>query len=274
METANEWQAMIPLLEIPAEYPRIEQFLLHHSNLPGPRGNLTLADQLAGGFEREAVGPELWDLLRRWADTPAESAPMNHPREYLVFCAVLAMGAHYAGAGPERQREIIDRIRLAMNDPRWRVREAAAMACQRIAERDFAPVRRHFALWYPESSDLEKRGFLAALAHPPILKHPEIAAFSLEISAAILDEIPARERAGRRTAEFKALSKGLGYALSVFVAHLPQEGFAFLKHYAASADPELGRIIRSNLAKSRLAGRYGPLVAEVLAIMPQKTGRK
>lgn len=111
---------------------------------------------------------------------------------------------------------------------------------------------------------------MAALAHPPILKDKEIARFSLKISDDILNDIVSSSKASRRSEDFTVLSKGLQYALSVFVADLPEEGFDLLKKYAGFNDPDLNKIIKSNLSKSRLTKKYAPMVDEVFAVMNQK----
>ncbi|MCL6459272.1 MAG: hypothetical protein K6T85_14820, partial [Gorillibacterium sp.] len=189
------------------------------------------------------------------------------PREFLPFCGILALCTHYNHAAYQTRKAIMEQVRIAMSDKRWRTREAVAMGLQRIAEADFEPVRTYFSLWQANANDLEKRAFLATLAHPPILKDEQIARYSLEMSDDILSRIPALSKASRRAGDFAVLSKGLQYALSVFVVALPDEGFNLLKKYARLHDPDLTKIIRSNLSKSRLTKKHANRVNEVVQIL-------
>ncbi|MDR2023119.1 MAG: hypothetical protein LBQ71_07705 [Hungatella sp.] len=267
MESHEAIEKIIPLLGFPERFKEIESHLTENSNLPGPRGNLTLAFKFAESFETEAVSNELVDLLVKWVNLSPEEAPTNHPGEYLSFCGILCLGSHYCFADESRKELIMDQFKTAMNDIRWRVKEGAAMGFQKIAERDFEPIKKFFLQWYEGSTYAEKRAFIAALAHPPILADKEIARFSLKISGDILDEVLKTDKTARKSEEFKVLSKGLQYALSVFTAYLPEEGFELLKKYAKINDPELKKIIKSNLGKSRLAKPFASNVAEVAALL-------
>lgn len=258
---------ILPLFDCPKRYHEIGAHLTAHSNLPGPRGNLTLAHAFADCFENKTVSRELLDMLIGWVHISSEEAPANDSREYLPFCGILALGAHYVYACDGTKAAIMDQFKTAMNDTRWRMREGAAMGFQRIAEKDFGPIRDCFTAWYPDSTFLEKRAFIAALAHSPILGDREIARYSLHISADILDDVMAVEKQRRRSEEFTALSKGLQYALSVFTAALPAEGFSLLKRYAGEDDPQIRKIIRSNIGKSRLVKKYPRMVDEVCGLM-------
>ncbi|MCL5961163.1 MAG: hypothetical protein M1358_17965 [Chloroflexi bacterium] len=141
------------------------------------------------------------------------------------------------------------------------------MAFQRIAERDFAAVRDIFSDWIGEASLLEERAILAALAHPPILKSADNVRFSLEIAEKVLSNLLTLDKASRKRDDFRVLRQGLEYALSVFVAHLPAEGFAFLRRWAEQDDIDIKRIVRANLGRSRLTKKHGDEVRAVLAIL-------
>lgn len=260
-------EKIIPLFNYPDKYKTVEEYLLLNSNLPGPRGNLTLARKFAECFEKEGIGRELTGLLFSWAGIPIDEAPVNDPGEYLPFCAVQALGAHYTFADTKIKIQIMVRIKSAMNDKRWRIRESAAMALQLIAEKDFDPVKEYLIKWYVGSNYLEKRAFLAALAHPPILKEKEIVRFGLKLSGDIMNELLEDRVESRRSEEFEVLLKGLQYCLSVFVTELPEEGFELLKKFARSKDKNIVKIMKSNLGKSRLVKKYPEKVNEILADM-------
>ncbi len=264
-ESYDVMDQIIPLFDFPEKYSEIATLLSTNSNLPGPRGNLTLAFKFADYFEKESLNENLLDLLFSWVSIQEREAPTNNPREFLPFCGILALGSYYTYADAKTKNLIINQFKIAMSDKRWRTREGVAMGFQRIAEKDFDPIEKYFSMWYQTSNYFEKRAFVAALAHPPILTNKEVALFSLKISEDIMEDILSADKASRKTEEFIVLSKGLKYALSVFVAHLPDEGFCFLRKYAQLNDPDLNKIIKSNLEKSRLSKKYPLMVDEVLA---------
>ena len=69
-----------------------EPYLLAHSNLPGPRGNLELAQVVAD------LGTEA--QFRRWASLGPDVAPENTPGCFLAFCGVVGLGAVHGGRPP------------------------------------------------------------------------------------------------------------------------------------------------------------------------------
>lgn len=71
----------------------------------------------------------------------------------------------------------------------------------------------------------------------------------------ILDQITATfERADdRRSGDFLALRKGLGYCCSVAVVALPDEGKALVKKWLVNTDPDVQWVMTENLKKTRLA---------------------
>ena len=68
-----------------------EPYLLAHSNLPGPRGNLELAQAVAD------LGTEA--QFRRWSGLGPDVAPENTPACFLAFCGVVGLGAVMARRG-------------------------------------------------------------------------------------------------------------------------------------------------------------------------------
>ena len=91
-------------------------FLLAESGLPGARANLELVRAAA----EEADEPR----LMRLADSE---------EEFLVMCGAVGLGRLAA----EGKRGHLARLRELACDPRWRVREAVALALQRWGEGDF-----------------------------------------------------------------------------------------------------------------------------------------
>lgn len=125
-------------LQEAGKYAELEQRLMGESNLPGPRANLGAASAFADAFASDRVTDEAWELVVAWSVKPETEAPTDDAREFLPFCALQAMGSYYRYAEPARREIILERCRAAMNDARWRMREAAAMALQRIGSRTSA----------------------------------------------------------------------------------------------------------------------------------------
>ena len=220
-----------------------EPYLLEHSGLPGPRGNIELG--LAAARVCDAV------QLRRWAALDAQAAPTGGAGEFLAFCGVVGLGRLLA----EGDASALGELRTHANDARWRVREAVAMALQRWGADDFHALATTMADW-AHGSWLERRAAAAALCEPVLLTDPQ----RVRAVLAVLDEATGGVTAAgpdeRRSDAFKALRKGLGYCWSVAVAAAPEEGRpafeALVARVERSGDRDLRWIARENLRKRRL----------------------
>ncbi|AIQ41050.1 hypothetical protein R50912_14225 [Paenibacillus sp. FSL R5-0912] len=252
-------------IENSEQWPLLAEDFMNRSGLPGPRANLSLAGEFAGYYARSGLSAQSLSLLASWTDISAAEAEANDPKEYLPFCALLACGAYYGYAEQGERSGIEGRLRRAMNDSRWRVREAAAMALQQIGEFGFGLLAGVLESWRMEATILELRTFVAALAHPPLLKDYSCAAYSLELSEQILDELLSGKYSEDDPEHLRVLSKGMEYALSLFVASQPDAGFALLRRLAGSGDKRMIRIVKSNLGKKRLSQKYPEEVTELLA---------
>ena len=159
-----------------------ETYLLANANLPGPRGNLELASAAAD------VGDEA--QFRRWAGLGPDVAPENTPGCFLAFCGVVGLGAIMArgsgrGRGPSPGLPFradaggatppLRTLRTLASDPRWRIREAVAMALQRWGDADMAGLLAAMTDW-AAGNPLEQRAAAAALCEPRLLRRPEHAA--------------------------------------------------------------------------------------------------
>jgi len=209
-----------------------------------------------------------WEVIVEMASISPSKAPANTPKEYLPVCGIVAMGALLGQGLPRpRKRAALAAIRKAASDPRWRTREAAAMALQLIGEKDPSALREIVGAWLPGATPLEMRAIAAGLAHPPLLGDADFALFCLETSRVILKEAARIPAASRRGDDFRVLRQGLGYALSVFVEKRPREGFQLLEETASSVDGDLSWIVRENLKKNRLAGKYPEEVRRVGSLL-------
>jgi hypothetical protein len=202
-----------------------EPYLIAESRLPGPRANLELAQ--AAALEGD---PERLAHLRDSND------------EFLVMCGVMGL-------------DDFGELRRWSNDPRWRVREAVAMAVQRIGGPAAVGHMRDWA----RGTRLEQRASVAALCEPPLLRDEAIADAALEI----LDEVTASLAADR--GDDKALRKALSYGWSVAVAARPDPGRALMERWIADGDAGTRRIMRENLRKARLVRLDGEWVERQLA---------
>ncbi len=215
-----------------------EKFLMKHSGLPGPRGNLELAQAAAD------VGRP--DQFERWLKLGPDHAPTNLPEEFLAFCGVVGLGRLLA----EGQLRRLKALRQSADDSRWRIREGVATALQRWGDVDMAALIAAMQVW-SQGSPLEQRAAAAALCEPRLLKDPAQVKQVLEILHTIMARLP--PPADRKIDAFVALKKGLGYCWSVAVAALPAEGQAAMERWMTSPDPDVRWIMKENLAKNRLA---------------------
>ncbi len=233
----------------------LEQTLLDGSGLPGPRANLELAAAFADASGERPLD-ETWDRLTRWATISSSEAPTNHRREFLPFCAVQALGSVYLSLDPDRRAWVDEKVTSAAQDIRWRTREAAAIAVQRIANADFDAARRLVLTWAERRQPLLWRAALATLAEPSLLSEPGRASFALDIAQQACDGYEASSSEDRALEPWRILRKGLEYAPSVMTAASPREGFAMLARWAGSEDADVRKIVMTNLRKARLARAY------------------
>lgn len=215
-----------------------EPYLLAHSGLPGPRGNLELADAVADEGSEEQ--------FRRWLALDAEQAPVNSREEFLTFCGVVGLGRLLA----EGKNDVLPVLRSSAADPRWRTREAVARALQRWGDADMQSLLRAMADW-SHGNPWEQRAAAAALCEPRLLTRREDALGVLRI----LDHVTAslEQYRERKSDAFKVLRQGLGYCWSVAVAACPEEGKRQMEKWFANPDPDIRWIMRENLRKNRLA---------------------
>lgn len=214
-----------------------DEYLLAESGLPGPRGNLELAQAVAD----EGDHP----LFERYLAYTPERAPVNSPYEFLAFCGVLGLGRLLA----EGDASLLEVIRPFASDPRWRLREAVAMALQRLGDNSMDGLILAMQTW-SLGTPLEQRAAAAALCEPRLLKLPR----HCRLVLSILDEITASLQAERAAAreDLLVLRKGLGYCWSVAVVAQPEAGKALMEKWLACPNPDIAWIMQENLKKARL----------------------
>ncbi len=214
-----------------------DQFLLNESGLPGPRANLELAQAVA------EEGPV--NLFQRYVSFTPERAASSSPEVFLVVCGVVGLGRLLA----EGDLDQLAALRACANDPRWRVREAVAMALQRWGDADMFALLNEMNEW-TDGTLLERRAAAAAVCEPRLLKKPKYAKRALKLLDTITKSI-VRE-SNRRAEDFKTLRQALGYCWSVAVAALPGEGKPAMEKWLVNVDADVVWIMRENLKKDRL----------------------
>ena len=214
-----------------------DPYLLENSGLPGRRGNIELGHAVAleGDYE-------LFDRYRTYDN---QKAPTNSPYEFLAFCGVLGYGRLIASG----DLFLLPELRQSANDPRWRIREAVAMALQMLGEKDMDVLLDEMGIWC-KGNFLEQRAAATGLCEPNLLIDPTYA----EKVINILDEITSsiEQLDDRRSEDFRTLRKGLGYCWSVAVTARPDLGKLRFEKWINNDDRDIKWIMRENLKKKRL----------------------
>lgn len=214
-----------------------DEYLLKNSGLPGPRGNLELAQVVADEGDLR--------LFRRYTAYTPDMAPVNSPYEFLAFCGVVGLGRLLAEGGID----MLPTLRGFASDPRWRIREGVVMALQRLGDADMTRLFPAMREW-SKGTPLEQRAAAAALCEPRLLVQAENAHAVLEILDGITSSIERMEQ--RKSDDFRTLRKGLAYCWSVAVAALPTEGKSLMEKWLVKPDKDIQWIMKENLRKSRL----------------------
>lgn len=214
-----------------------DPYLLKASGLPGPRGNLELAQVVA----------DLGDPTRlaRYAAMTAVQAPVNTPGEFLTCCGVLGFGRLLA----EGETRVLSDLRGHASDVRWRVREAVAMALQRWGDVEMEALLAAMDDW-AAGTPFEQRAAAAALCEPRLLRVPAQAAAVLRLLDGITTSMG--RQVERRNEAFQALRKGMGYCWSVAVVANPAVGRPLMERWLESDDKDIRWVMRENLGKNRL----------------------
>jgi hypothetical protein len=217
--------------------PDWEPYLLQESGLPGPRGNLELAQAVADEGTRE--------MFDHFLTFSPDVAPVNSPQEFLAFCGVVGLGKLLA----EGDGSLLETLRPYASDPRWRTREAVAMALQRLGKKNMGKLLDAMETW-SAGNWYEKRAAAAGLAEPVVLQHKQEAIRALSI----LDKmtVSMMNFAQARTEAFKVFQQGLSYCWSVIVVAAPEAGKPLMEKWLSCNDPIIRRVMQENLKKNRL----------------------
>jgi hypothetical protein len=213
-------------------------YLKENSNLPGPRGNLELA------YAAAQEGDEAF-FIACLEHTP-EQAPENTPECFLAFCGTLGLGKLIR----EGRVNYWQTLRHQANDPRWRVREAAAMASQTIGDANLPALLEEMSNWVQSGTWLEQRAAAAGLCEPRLLKNAQDTRQVLLLLDIITNNLLQSEN--RKAEDLRVLRQGLAYTWSVAIAACPLEGKIYMEKWAAIEDTDIRWIVKENLKKKRL----------------------
>jgi hypothetical protein len=215
-----------------------DAYLLQNSGLPGPRGNIELARAVA--LEGDVA------LFEQYLSFDPSVAPTNSPEEFLAFCGILGLGRLLSEGQTDWLAVLLD----FASDPRWRAREAVAMALQALGKVDMLTLIREMKIW-AQGSPLEQRAAAAALCEPGLLSDPGEAKAVLQILDDITASIPLVE--DRRSYDFKVLRKAMGYCWSVATVACPEVGQGMMERWMSHAGKDVRWIMKENLRKKRLS---------------------
>jgi hypothetical protein len=213
--------------------PEWEAYLKKNSGLPGPRANLELV---------EAVGEEA-DPERLWRLSASSD-------EFLALCGTAGLG-HLAASDPV---PVMSWLRELAADSRWRVREGVAIALQHLGRHSMPRLLAEMEKWSTDGPYIQ-RAAAAALCEPSLLKEPEHVTRVLAILDRMTKSLAATS--ARKTDGFRVLRQALGYCWSVAAAALPEAGRPLMEKWLKSTDKDVAWVMKSNLAKARMAS-LGP----------------
>lgn len=211
---------------------QVPGYLDARSGLPGPRANL----ELLAAFG-DVAPAELVRALAADAD------------EYRRSCGTAALGRLVLEGDA---KDAVPTLHARAADPSWRVREAAAMALQRIGDQDPRVMRELVAAWVADPHPLVRRAAVAGVCEPRLLTDPRTAAAALDACREASATIEALPPDVRRAPDVRTLRQALGYCWSVAVAADPDRGLPAFETLEASPDPDLAWVARENRKKARL----------------------
>jgi hypothetical protein len=210
---------------------------MKESGLPGPRGNLELAQAFAEVAEES--------LIKNYISIKPDEAPENSPKLFLTFCGVVGLGTLIS----KGKLDYLKRLRQFASDHRWRIREAVAIALQSVGDLDISFLLKEMRDW-SKGNHFEKRAAIAALCEPRLLTSDKVTSPVLDILDEVtLSIVNSREN---KTEAFEVLKKGLAYCWSVAVAACPEKGKKLFEKWVGNKNKEIIWIMKENLKKNRL----------------------
>jgi hypothetical protein len=132
------------------------------------------------------------------------------------------------------------------------VREAVALALQRLGDADLPRLLDIVTGWAAHPHALVQRAAAAGICEPRLLKTTDAAARAVDVCARLTDRLAVASADARGEAGMRALRQALGYCWSVAVAADPAAGLPRFQALAECADRDVAWIVRENSKKARL----------------------
>ena len=215
----------------------LDNFLMKESGLPGPRGNLELAQAFAD------VAEEI--VIQKYISIKPDEAPENTPKVFLTFCGVVGLGTLIN----KGNLYYLKHLREFASDNRWRIREAVAISLQRIGDSDINFLLKEMNDW-SKGNLFEKRAAIASLCEPRLLASDEVSRSVLDILEDVtLSIVNSKEN---KSEAFEVLKKGLAYCWSVAIAACPEKGKKLFEKWVENKNKETIWIVKENFKKNRL----------------------
>jgi hypothetical protein len=233
----------------------LTSFMLGHSGLPGPRGNITLATEASRLIAEswDAEGRFLRELIEEWTSSGDE---------YLIFTAHCSLG-YILVVSPAEEAWAVPLLYEGNFNRLWRAREGVTFALEALLDK-----RRGFAFalidaWCADRNPIVVRNTVVALAHPSQLRE----------SAEQLDVLKKYNRIGMelvagswKTPDAKMLAKSLGFTLSV-AAEADESYLDQFEEWIRAGVKPWRNIVKENLGKSRIAKKYPARIAALRALL-------
>lgn len=249
----------------------VRGLLTEASGLPGPRANVELAVDFASEVaDRAAAEPApWWDLCRGLAAVTARRAPSGDPGEFVALCGTLGVAA-VGSVVDEHTAEALAVARSAAADPRWRVREGAAMALRRLLLTHREATLTVLRSCLEGGRALELRAVIATLADPSVLRDAALADIAVVFHRQVLRKLLASDvRAAPATV---VLRQALATGLSLVATVRPDDIFGMVEDLIVVRDVDALWIARETLRKTALRERFPERVATLERTLAEAGG--
>lgn len=229
----------------------LTSYLREHSNLPGPRANLTLAFTLGDLFldswkENKDI---FFHCLDKWA---------HSMDEYLLLCRNIVMGYVLSEHDCSLFTEILYRQNF---NPMWRPREAVTLGLKRtlLKRPDF--VLNLLDKWNATGEPIVLRNTLMILADPKILQEkPELRGILRDYIHQAMNLV--KEEGKDKKDDMKQLQKSLNFVPSV-AAKYDEKILIDLIEWADSEYKTWKSIVKSNMKKKRFIKLYPDITKKI-----------
>ena len=211
-----------------------EPYLRANSRLPGPRANLELLGAAAEEVDRSTA--------LSWGSRAVGDDPTD------VFVVMVGLAGLGKSLADDAEAETL--LRRRANDAEWRVREAVAIALQRLGDEQPDRLAAIARTWV-DGTPLEARAAVAGVAEPRLLRDGPLVPAALEVLDSAT-EIVADASPAPAQSDARVLRQALGYAWSVVVAADPDCGWPRFQRWAMSSSADVGWIVAENLKKDRI----------------------